>query len=542
MKMSTRRNMTSIWVLSVSASIVLYVVCLLLGDLNQDEGWYLYAARMVSRGKLPFFHFASTQGPLMPVVYVLAQPLVDLWGVAGGRLFTALLGFVTAISSAGLVRKVLRRPDRMPLANAAALLVFVLIALNIYQVYFTTVVKTYALTGLLIVLGFHLLFAEGDGSGLLMRRFGAGVLLALATATRSSAFVLIPVVMLLQGVCLLRDSSRRGPWFFFALGAAVGGGALFLPFLIGAPEAFLFGLVEYHAARETGGALALLSYKAGFLLRLIGFFFIPLTLAAASAVWALVRTGSGEEDGRPRWNWVRFCGDPLFVMWAGIAAVTSLHLSAPFPYDDYQVIVVPLFAVATAAGLFRIPALGRALPQRICAFLALVMVLSIAHSLASPLLQNWLLAERDRIWWPMKSETPLCKLRRVGGMLRDMSEAGDLLLTQDTYLAVESGLDVPAGMELGPFCYFPDMDRERADICHVMNKEKLAETILSGRASVAAFSEYGFAVRSPEITQLPVDEEAELWRILGSRYRKTVAVPRFGQAGTALTIFEWNRQ
>lgn len=540
--MSTRRNMTAMWVFAVSASITLYVVCLLLGDLNQDEGWYLYAARLVSRGKLPFFHFASTQGPLMPAVYVLAQPLVDLWGVAGGRLFTALLGVVTAISGAGLVRKVMRRPDRIPLVNAAALLAFVLIALNIYQVYFTTVVKTYALTGLLIVLGFHLLFTEGDGAGLLTRRFGAGILFAFATATRSSAFILIPVVMLLQGTCLLRDSSRRGPWLFFVLGAAVGGGALFLPFLIGAPEAFFFGLVEYHAARETGGALALLSYKAGFLLRLIGFFFIPLTLAAATAVWSLAGTESSEQGGRPRRSWLRFCGDPLFVLWAGIAAVTLLHLSAPFPYDDYQVIIVPLFAVATAAGLFRVPALGRAPRQRLCAFLALVMVLSIAHSLASPLLQNWLLDERDRIWWPMKSETPLRKLRRVGGVLRDMSEAGDLLLTQDTYLAVESGLDVPAGMELGPFCYFPDMDRERADTCHVMNREKLIETIESGRASVAAFSGYGFAVRSPEITQLPVDEEEELWRILDSRYRNAVTVPRFGQAGTTLTIFERNVQ
>ena len=68
--------------------VVLGAANLYFGDLNQDEGWYLYAARQVHEGELPYRDFAFTQGPMLPLVYSLAYPLVERWGVAGGRLFT----------------------------------------------------------------------------------------------------------------------------------------------------------------------------------------------------------------------------------------------------------------------------------------------------------------------------------------------------------------------------------------------------------------------------------------------------------------------
>ncbi|MBT3191073.1 MAG: hypothetical protein HN341_00810, partial [Verrucomicrobia bacterium] len=95
-----------IWFPAILASLGLYAFALWFGELNQDEGWYLYAGRLVSEGQHPFVDFASTQGPVMAYVYALAQPLVRLWGVAGGRLFTALLGFATALCTALLAYRV----------------------------------------------------------------------------------------------------------------------------------------------------------------------------------------------------------------------------------------------------------------------------------------------------------------------------------------------------------------------------------------------------------------------------------------------------
>ncbi len=111
-----------------------------------------------------------------------------------------------------------------------------------------------------------------------------------------------------------------------------------------------------------------------------------------------------------------------------------------------------------------------------------------------------------------------------------------LLLTQDTYLAVEAGLRVPAGMELGPFCYFPDMPREKAERLHVLNREMLRELLGTCEATIAAFSGYGLAIRCPEITQLPVDEQAELWTIVEAHYESTATIEDFGQADTVLRV------
>ena len=95
---------------------------------------------------------------------------------------------------------------------------------------------------------------------------------------------------------------------------------------------------------------------------------------------------------------------------------------------------------------------------------------------------------------------------------------------------------VPPGMELGPFCYFPDMPDAMAASCHVLNRAMLQEVLASSEAPLAAFSDYGFAIRCPEITQLPVDEQAELWRVLSSRYEQVSEITPFGQADTALRI------
>ena len=67
------------------------------GELNQDEGWYLYTARLAAEGQQPYRDFAFTQGPVFLMVYAQAQPLVERWGLMGGRVFTGVLGLVAIL-------------------------------------------------------------------------------------------------------------------------------------------------------------------------------------------------------------------------------------------------------------------------------------------------------------------------------------------------------------------------------------------------------------------------------------------------------------
>ena len=88
------RGLRAYWLLALGAFGVLGAAAVWLGGLNQDEGWYLYAANMVADGKMPYRDFFFTQGPIMPFVYSAFVGVWKAWGLLGARLFTLALGAV----------------------------------------------------------------------------------------------------------------------------------------------------------------------------------------------------------------------------------------------------------------------------------------------------------------------------------------------------------------------------------------------------------------------------------------------------------------
>jgi hypothetical protein len=142
------------------------------------------------------------------------------------------------------------------------------------------------------------------------------------------------------------------------------------------------------------------------------------------------------------------------------------------------------------------------------------------------------------MWWPLKEQTPLSRLQEAGQLLRQNAPAGGELLTQDTYLAVEAGMTVPRGLELGPFSYFPDWTRERAESRGVLNRGMLLELLRTTEAPLAAFSGYGLSIRCPEIALIPDDEQEELWEVVKERYETLETIKRFGQAETTLNVMK----
>jgi len=519
------------WAVAATLAMILLLAALnlFLGELNHDEGWYLYAAGLVARGELPYRDFAFTQPPLIPFVYALARPLVSALGVAGGRLFTVLLGVGSLVFCALLAARLAPRGW----GRAAGVAALMLAGLNVYQSYFTTVVKTYALCALLLAAGCWLLaVAAQKGRGWMFA--AAGLLLSLAAGTRISAGAVLPVVL----VALFRRGGRAEA-LPFAIGAAAGLLGVFGPWLVIARESFLFHVVQYHAARSSGGLLSGLVYKAGFASRVVQAYFLPCFLGVALA--AGVRLGVV-----PSWKPPAGLHGLSGAVWGSMAAVTLVHLLAPFPYDDYQAPLFPLFAAALAAALARcLNGLGpsasesaEAAGTRRALFVwALLYVASVASAFSSPLNQSWFVAGRDRVWWRLKEDRSLTQLRKAARFVQRYAAGSPLLLTQDTYLAVESGMEVPRGMELGPFCYFPDLPRDRADRLHVLNRETMREAIAASGARVAALSGYAFAIACPGVVEVPAAEQAELWKRVGERYEVTGVFPGFGQGQTTLKIF-----
>lgn len=511
----------------LTAVLVLVVAGLALwwGSVNQDEGWYLYAAQMVRDGRMPYRDFFFTQGPALPIVYSALAPIwgpeSPLHGLLGGRVVTLVIGMLATLAACALARRLVT-PAQRP---AAGLAIFALLAGNIYHVYFTTIPKTYALGSLFLVNGF-LLLAVGLGLGrdaapTLGRRIAAcvasGMALAFASGTRISLILVLPVVG-----CFLLVRFRAWRWAFlwFGLGGLIG---LFLTYgffaLDPSSRAGLLAAQQYHAAR--GGFDPF--FAIGAVSRLVrGYAALGVVLFSG----LLVNKGLKGEDEAKGFDGA---GNFLWMLGLSFGLVFILQLSAPFPYDDYQVPLMGLLTVLIVVWVLR----RGVSPIRQAGFAVLAAGMVSA---SSPMLQQWTVYGQDRFWSHPKERTELSKLRFMAEEINLLDPGGSTLLTQDLYLAVEAGRKVPAGLEMGPFSYFPDLPSNVARARHVMNTEMLEKLLAAAPANVAAFSGYAFAIAAPKCDEVPFDRQKRFFRILKENYEVADTEPNFGQNATTLLV------
>ena len=496
------------WLLA--AGVALFVACCAIwfGGLNQDEGWYLYSAQMVRAGRLPYRDFFFTQGPALPFVYSaltgIWSPASPLSGLLGGRVVTFLLGLFATACAVGLVRRLVPEDRR----GRASLIVFSLLACNLYHVYFTTIPKTYALGSLFVLAGFLLVSYRSPFAA-----FAGGLSLAFASGTRISLLLILPVV----GITLLvKFREFRWRFLWFGLGGALG---LFLTYGLFALDpvsrAALLAAQRYHAAR--GG------FDPFFSLGSVS------RLARGYAALGMVLFGV-LMTRRPAPNEPRLPVEQSTLLWMmglSFAAVFLLQLSAPFPYDDYQVPLMGLLTVLIASWYCR---------RGGTAWFAVLAATLV--SFTSPLLQEWATYAQDRFWSQKKEMSELAKLREMGRIVNALDPDGKDILTQDLYLAVETGRTVPPGLEMGPFSYFPEMSTEEARAAHVLNRELMGELLDSAPCRLAACSGYTFAIAAPKCTENAFEEQTRLFKLLKRHYERVAIEENFGQNATTLMFLQ----
>jgi len=510
------------WLIALLAALGLFSANLIFGNLNQDEGWYLYAARLISSGKMPYRDFAFTQGPVMPFAYSLAYPLIQWGGLATGRMLTAALGITGALCAAVLAGRI-AQPGRK---NMAILFCFALTAVNVYQSYFCTVVKTYALAILLLASAFWILHYALVHRKIIATMLAAA-LLVLASGTRFSAAVVLPIIFIL--LWLGRRRLNFAGWLYFAIGGTITAVLVFGPFLLQCPDNFIYFAGRYHTLRHEGNLFAAVVFKAGFVSRVLQAYFVCFTVwLAALTIKYLRKNEPGGGQYAPPAPSVLL----RRTLWLCGIAVTLVHFGAPFPYDDYQVFVYPLFAAAVAAMLSDV------VPPRGGQWvLSAVLGICLVSAVSSPINQDWFIEGRELIWWRAKDKPALVKLRETARELRSFCKPCELLLTQDPYLAVESGCALPHGLEMGQFSYFPDLTDEQAKKLNVLNRALFAELLTNCPAPVAALSGYAFAMNAPQITPLSSADKNFFRQIISNRYELFETIPNFGQAATELRLY-----
>jgi len=501
--------------LAALAMFVIAAMAVWWGGLNQDEGWYLYAAQMVRDGFLPYRDFFFTQGPAMPFVYSVLAPAwtstsSPLHGLIGGRVVTLALGLASLAFGVALVRRLVA-PERRA---AAALAMLAMLGCNLYHIYFVTIPKTYALGSAFLMGGFLLVAwgLEKTGWRRAIAMAVGGCSLAFASGTRISLILVLPVV---GATLLLRFREWRWSFVAFGLGGAAGLAMTYGFFAL--DPASLKGLLaaqSYHAAR--GGFDPM--FAVGSVSRLArGYAALGVLLFAAIALRGMRPAPEREMPAAAR--------TVLVMLGLSFAAVFLLQLSAPFPYDDYQVPVMSPLAAVIVAFFYR-RGTSHWFPV-----LAACLV-----SFSSPLLQDWTTFAQDRFWSRKKPCSELAKLREMAREINVLDPDGRDLLTQDLYLAIETGRRVPRGFEMGPFSYFPKMSADEARALHVFSTEDLKALLESAPCRMAACSGYVFAIAAPSCGEVPYEQQKEFWTILRKHYNLVDTEADFGQNATTLLV------
>ena len=485
------------WFLAAFGFVVLAFAAVWLGALNQDEGWYLYAARLVSEGKTPYRDFFYTQAPVMPVVYAAFTSIWNSFGLLGARILTISFGTLGLAFFCAIAARLVA-PGRRALA---ALAVFLLLGSNLYHLYYIAIPKTYALASLFVAIGFFLLtFARPSTLRGGVFAFASGLSLAFACGTRISLGVILAVV----GFSLLFSFSRmRWTFLWFGLGGAFGLVVVYGFFLCDpTARAGLFAAQAYHAARSGFDPV----FTIGSVSRLVRWYLPVFVLLGLG--FAHRREAGGEANA-------------LLVAWlafASFVAVFLVQMLAPFPYEDYQVPVMGLLAVFAVVLFFGRPA---SVPSR---GLLLTLGLAWAASFGSPLLEKWTTNGQDRFWTIKKDQCELAQLRDVARYIEEEDPNGETLLTQDLYLAIETGRKVPDGLEMGPFSMLSD--------------EEWRKLLSSAPCKVAALSGYSFAIDPPRCDETPVERQIEYFHLLKKNYDLVQKVDNFGQNATSLLILK----
>lgn len=516
-------------ILSTLAFIALAAAAVWLGGLNQDEGWYLYAARLVEEGKVPYRDFAYTQGPLLPIVYSVFCGAWEQFGVLGGRVVTISIGLMGLLFAAALARLLAAEGRK----GAAGVIAFMLLGCNLYHIYYLAIPKTYALASFFLLMGFYLMaFGLIKCRAKFLRRmmlFGSGICLSFAAGARISTGACLAVA----GFALLAQFKKHG-WAFAALGL---GGALGLALIYG-PFVALPGFhdaILYHTSR--GGFDPMITL--GSFSRLVRWYLPVFVLAGMIffksrkncgivEMWSLHDQAHAKktdcqgpcctepQNGNFSVPQSSSQSDILRIMVLSFLAVFVVQMLAPFPYEDYQVPVMALLAVFVAA---KISSVAMFSVSRVA---LLTLGMTWACSFGSPLLEKWMTNPQDRFWPQKKEKCELSQLQDMAKVIETIDPGGKTLLTQDLYLAIETNRKVPEGLEMGPFS--------------ILTEEQWVKLLRSAPCPVAATSGYTFAINPPVCDERPMEQQMDFWGILKDNYDIVMKEDAFGQNATPLLI------
>lgn len=498
-RLVTPQNLTRLLWLVVGLELLFLFI---FRQVNLDEGWYLWASKLVYQGKVPYRDFAYTQTPLLPYVYGLAQLILGE-GLYQGRLIT--LG--CTVGAYGLTVATARQVG----GAWAGVVCLALLATSPFALAQYTYTATYALTALLIAGAIYIASSDRPEN---QRTPLSSWLLATAVGGRLSVIVALPFLLLY----LIATSRTKVKTFLWGTLVAIG----WLGLLLGgfwwlSGERLEYNLIGFHTDRLMEPHWHRLRVYHTFLKSYFDLY-IPFVLGGLSILGGI---------GRLLWLWrtdrVRERAAALLqITLGGMAALLlAAHLLPRTTDSYYNALQVPM--IALAGGILLTQSWPSALVWQ---WLRVGLIIYCLVQNANTQLPAFL---RDRyVVYLYPQIGQIGTVRAAAHFLQQYTKPGDALLSFTPHLALEAGLQVLPGYEMATFAYRPTWTDEEATRYHVINNARLLHDLQQGAPAVA--------LMKFDLEQL-YGERDQILALLQDRYRWAKSVPGFGPYGDELRIY-----
>jgi uncharacterized membrane protein SpoIIM required for sporulation len=484
-------------------SLLIYVAeslyLVFFGVVHVDEGWYLYAARLVYGGQVPYVDFAHFQAPLLPYVYGLPLRLLGS-SLLVGRFVSFTLNLLIVLL---LVYVAAKLGGYWASAVSVACMATFPQMLHMFNFANNTVLATS-----LAVVGTFFLFT---GPGQPTKNTLATLFWWLAVAARIS---FAPAAALVTLTLLIANRGRLRNVLATAAAAIAVVSIVFGPFALLAPGRTVFNILTAQAERSgQWGAVGLPTQETEIWEFLLGnglLYIAALGILVVLGVYAASMLLNPRQRARLL-AWLRAERGKALLLVAAISALLYLpNLLTGDLYPGYLAATAPFLALLAGLGLAWGPGqrpimTGLTAASLICGFACLLLFQPFFSS---------------------TNPTELEALQAMGDYLTGVVPANRNLFTLDTTLAVEADRAVTHGTEMESHSYWPFKSTSECVWYHLINDELVNRAITDPATGAVVLSEFElWLLRDRSLTfrdslaPLTEEEIARHWPELGERYR-----------------------
>ena len=480
--------------------IALYVIAsaayLFLGQLNGDEGWYLYTSKLILQGALPYQDIAYTQMPLISYVYgvlQIVQPSIYL-----GRLTSIILSLGTLWLGVATAR---RCADAR--AGAIAALLFAVFAFGIY---FNSIVKTYALVSFFFVATLFVLSSHLQDTW----KYPLAVLFALASVmVRITAIAFVAPILVY--VLIAAPGWKTRALILLECAAA----ALLIGFfLLPDWQAARWGLLDSHLRHWAGAGIStqinyILSQRLTDIVQNFGLVLV-LFVAAIYFIWRAQGLARTLRDHLA--IWIAVLGLGLFAAAHLVNGLWSVEYIVPA-----ETALLPIVAIVLSKVYGILENQSRVFLQG--TLLAVLLLLPLTESI-----QHVDITGR---------RLPLAEVDDIAAFIVQHTQPTDKVLALEALSAVvNANRSVLPGLTLAQFSV-QLMDTPTAQRLHLVNAAMVVDAVSQRKAKVVVLTERDFGL----LDSMDLANGDALRRVLKQEYDLALTMPLFGQYARPVNVY-----